>query len=263
MRKSSLIWGSALLLLGLLMLADSAGLRLPGGIRPLSIFWPAVLMLAGAWLITSVFLRGELKTEQASIPLEGAVEASVRISHGAGELKVTGGAAPGLLAEGTFVGGLEHSEDRDGSRLKVKMEPEQSMMMAVPPFEPRNWDLRLSTDVPMSLKLKMGANKAVVDLRQLRLTALKVETGASESQITLPERGRLRADFSLGAASLKIRVPEGAAARIRSSSGISDVQVDESRFPRSGDHYQSADYDTAPNAIEITVEAGAAEVHVF
>jgi hypothetical protein len=80
--------------------------------------------------------------------------------------------------------------------------------------------------------------------------------------VTLPSRGRLRADFDLGAASLDVIVPEGVSARIRASMGAADLNVNQARFPRSGNVYQSADFDTAANAVDITIDAGAAGIKV-
>lgn len=261
MRRSSLIWGALLLLLGLLMLADASGLRL-GGIRPMNFFWPVVLILLGGWMILGVTMRGQTTTGQASVDLQGAGEAAVKINHGAGELLIASGAGMGLLASGTFTGGLEQSSHLNGNRLEVHLSPPGPPFMFGPRFERYDWDLRLNPTIPMTLTLQIGADKAVVDLKDLQVTDLKVETGASQTEITLPARGRSRAKFNLGAASLTIRVPEGVAARIQASHGASDLKIDQSRFPRSGEYYQSPDYETAQNAAEIRIEAGAAEIRV-
>lgn len=263
MRRSSLGWGVVLLLLGALMLADASGLRLPGGARPLSFFWPLVLILLGAWMILGVTMRRRVMTsEQASVDLQGASEAAVTINFGAGELQISGGASLGQLVSGTFVGGLEQSSRRDGNRLNVRMNPPSPSFMFIPHFDGYDWDLRLNSEIPMALTMQMGANKADVDLSSMRVTDLKVETGASQASFTLPSRGRVRADFSLGAASLTVNVPAGVAARIRASHGVSDVKVDQNRFPRTGEYYQSPDFETAENAAEIKIEAGAAEIRI-
>jgi hypothetical protein len=262
MNRATFGWGAALLLLGLLMLADSAGFRLPGGARPLSFFWPILLILLGAWMILGVLRRGSLQNEQAFIDLQGASRAAVRISHGAGELYLKGGAGPGRLAEGTFTGGLEHSSGLSQGTLDVRMSPPTQSFMVFPRFDRHDWDVRLNSEIPMSLYLQMGANKSDIDLRNIKISSLHVETGASQTEVTLPARGRLRADFSMGAASLAILIPEGMAARIRISQGVSSVNVNEARFPRSGDHYQSRDYETAENSAEIKIEAGAAEIKI-
>jgi hypothetical protein len=110
--------------------------------------------------------------------------------------------------------------------------------------------------------LNVGANKSMLDLRDLNITDLKLETGASETRLTLPARGRFRADLDLGAASLEVTVPDGLSARIRASLGAADFKIDETRFPRSGGYYQSPDYDSAVNAVDMTIDAGAASIKV-
>jgi hypothetical protein len=265
MNKSSLGWGAILLLLGGLMLADEMGLRLPGGTAPMAFFWPLVLILFGGWMVLSVFLRGGAPaSESASVNLQGASEASVRVNHGAGELRIGSGTGMDELANGVFTGGLEQKSRFNGNTLEVRMSPpQQSFPFFFGNWERYDWDMRLNSRIPMALKLEMGANKTEADLHDLRLTSLKVETGASDTRIRLPAQGRFHADFSLGAASLTLTVPEGVAARIRVTTGVSGVSVNPSRFPRMGEYYQSPDYDTAPNAIDMKIEAGAAEIKVL
>jgi hypothetical protein len=262
MNRSSLGWGLALLLLGGLMLANAAGVRLPGGASPMDFFWPVLLIGLGGWLILGVFVRPRYASEQASIDLQGASEAAVRISHAAGELRITGGTGPGELANGTFAGGLEQAVKKEGQKLVARLNPPQSSFIMVPKFDRHDWDLRLNSEIPMALVLQTGADNALVDLSALLLTSLKVETGASQTQITLPCRGRSRADFNLGAASLRLTVPEGTAARVRVSQGVSSVRIDETRFPRAGDFYQSPDFEAAANAVDIKIDAGAADIIV-
>ena len=108
MRRSSLAWGVVLLLLGLLLFADAAGIRLPGGARPMEFFWPLVLILAGAWVIFGVLMRPQLQSEQAFVELQGAVEAVVEINHGAGELHIAGGAHLRHVALGVARGQHDH-----------------------------------------------------------------------------------------------------------------------------------------------------------
>ena len=65
-----------------------------------------------------------------------------------------------------------------------------------------------------------------------------------------------------GAADLKVTVPQGMAARIDVDAALSDVTVDQVRFPKTGGVYQSPDFDTAPRRIELSIKVGAADVHV-
>ena len=65
-----------------------------------------------------------------------------------------------------------------------------------------------------------------------------------------------------GAASLTIEVPAGVAARIRSRMALGSSQVDEARFPRVGDGYESPDYATAANRVDIDISGGVGSVKV-
>jgi hypothetical protein len=244
------------------MLADSAGVRLPGGARPMDFFWPVLLILLGGWILLGVIGRPGSYREQDDVDLQGASEAELHISHGAGELRIRGGAEVDKLASGTFSRGLEQSSRLEGQRLVARMSPPEAGVFLVPRLDRHDWDVRLNGAVPIALTLKTGANQAIVDLSGVRITSLRVETGASQTEVTLPARGRFHADFSLGAASLTVNVPTGMAARVRVSQGISDVKVDTARFPRNGDVYQSPDFESAPDAVEVKIDAGAAEIRV-
>ena len=264
MRNSQLFWGGILLLAGGFMLASEMGIKLPNGMSLMELLWPLGLILAGLWVLFSVFLRGKVDVEIASVDLQGANTASLKISHGAGELKIHSGAKPNELAHGSFAGGLEHKATRNGDRLEVHMRPAKDVM-DLPFFGPRvqlDWDVALNPQIPTALTLNVGANKSTLDLRDLNLTDLKLETGASDTRVTLPSNGRYRADFDLGAASLEVTVPDGLSARIHASVGAASLKIDESRFPRNGSYYQSPDFDSAAKSVDMTIDAGAASIKV-
>jgi hypothetical protein len=264
MKRNQLFWGIVLLLVGGLMLANEMGIKLPNGMSLTGLFWPVVLIFGGVWVLAGVFFRGNVETENASIDLQGASTASLKISHGAGELKIHSGANLNEFAHGSFAGGLEHKASRNGDRLEVRMRPAKDVM-EFPFFGPRtqlDWDIALNAEIPTALTLNVGANKSMLDLRDMNITDLKLETGASDTHLTLPARGRFRADFDLGAASLEVIVPDSLSARIRASFGMAGVSIDESRFPRNGSYYQSPDYDSAANAVDMTIDAGAASIKV-
>ncbi|MBL8101765.1 MAG: hypothetical protein JNM02_04480 [Anaerolineales bacterium] len=186
------------------------------------------------------------------------------LNHGAGEFRVHSGAGMNEMVRATITGGVEQKVNRNGDKLEVKMRPAHDFM-SIPFIGPSNqldWDVAVNADIPTALKLNLGANKSVIDLRDLNITDLKLETGASETQLTLPSKGRFIADLDLGAASLTITIPDGLSARIKASLGAADLKVDESRFPRSGGYYKSPDYETAANTTDITIDAGAASIKI-
>lgn len=65
-----------------------------------------------------------------------------------------------------------------------------------------------------------------------------------------------------GAGNVVVHVPAGVAAKVHATSGLGKVTVD-SRFSKiDGNTYQSADYDSAADKVEITAKSGAGNVSV-
>jgi hypothetical protein len=65
-----------------------------------------------------------------------------------------------------------------------------------------------------------------------------------------------------GMASSRLIVPAGVAARIRASGGLTSNQIDTDHFPRTGNAYQSPDYDTAQNKVDVDLSSGLGSVQV-
>lgn len=260
MSRNQLFWGCVLILVGGLMLASQMGVTLPNGNSLMSLFWPILLIGFGIWVLLSVFMRGKVETQSASIDLQGAQEARVRINHGAGEMRLHSGASGNDLLRGSFAGGLEYKTDINNGRLNVKLNPANDFVI-FPPFgfrEQLDWDVSFNPSLPISLDMNLGANRSVLDLQDLNITDIKLKSGASDTVITLPARGRLKLDCEIGAASLTIIVPEGVAIKAHASMGAGDFRVDRSRFPSD----ESPDYASAPNAVDIYVKGGAASVKI-
>ncbi|MBC7875613.1 MAG: hypothetical protein H7Y59_00465 [Anaerolineales bacterium] len=264
MRRNQLVWGVILLLVGGLMLANAMGIKLPNGMSPTELFWPALLIFGGLWVLIGVFFQGKGEVENAVIDLQGAASVGLKLNHGAGDLKIHSGALTNEFAHGSFSGGLDHKANRNGDRLEVRMRPVKDVF-DFPFFGPHNhinWDVSLNAEIPIALKLNLGANKSDLDLRDLNIASLDLDMGASDTKLTLPSKGRFHADLDLGAASLEIIVPEGLSARIHATIGAVDMQIDETRFPRNGRYYQTSDYDTAANTVDMNIDAGAASIKI-
>jgi hypothetical protein len=264
MKRVVVYWGIALIVVGVLLLLGALG------IIPASsgLIWPLLVIAAGAWLIWAALNRpGKIEVQEASIPLEDATRAQVSIHHGAGRLNIAPGASPGQLANGSFGGGLDFRADRSGNLLDVHMRiPDQGNRWANPwswSHAGLDWNVRLSSDVPLELELDTGAGTIEADLSALRLGALHLKTGASSSKLVLPANaGYTRVEVEGGAASVSLRVPPGVAARILSQGGASSTKIDLTRFPRTGNGYQSTDYEAAANKIDIQANMGAGSVEV-
>lgn len=264
MRRSGLFWGIILLIIGLLLLFSNLGIIT---IEIWSAIWAVLLIVVGLGILWSVLSGTDAQGHEVTIPLEGASSARIRVGHGAGRLRVEAGAAPDALVEGTFGGGLDYHVERKGDELDVEMSPPGTLTVLAPWNWGRDglgWLLRLNGDIPLSLAFETGASDARLDLSELRVTNLELETGASSLRVTLPARGgHTEARIEAGAASVSVHVPPEVAARVRLKGALASIEVDQARFPRTGRLYQSPDYGTAENRVDLEVEAGVGSLKVY
>jgi hypothetical protein len=265
MRRNGLFLGVFVILLGLVLLAINLGYVTA---RVWNFFWPAVLILLGAWFLWRPKLRQgtPLPVEHASFPLGSADEAAISIHHGAGKLNLHASSQPGELAGGTFAGGVQANQSMQGSKAVLEVRNPTMHIYGdswVGNGRGFEWNVGINSTVPMDLELHTGANELLLDLTETQIRNLLLETGASRSVITLPKSaGFTRATFKSGLAETVITVPEGVAALIDVKSGLSGIKVNEQRFPRVGEVYQSADYQTSANRVEIHVETGLGSVTI-
>ena len=260
--RGNLFWGIVLIFLAVLLLASQQG-WIKGDI--FGYFWPVVVILFGIWLLTGAFGRGRsTATAQAlSIPLENARSARIKLDHGAGRLNIQAGTASTELLNGSFGAEVDTRTHFDADQLQVKLR-NSPHFWAWYPGESLDWDIRLNGEIPLSLKIDSGASSTTLDLTNLKVVDLDIDTGASSTEVSLPANaGNTRVDIDSGASSLILHIPTGVAARIRVKSGIASVNVDANRFPRQdGGLYQSADYTTAANRADITIDTGVGSVEI-
>jgi hypothetical protein len=276
MKRWSFVAGAFLILIGVFSILQ-VGLNVLGiPFRIWWIFWPLALIGVGAWIILGVIRSGDhtpVTREQASIALEGAGEAAVKVHHGAGRLSIRAGAETGQLLSGSFGGGLDASRSNTGGKLTVDMkvrERDPSRYLFTIPWGRGwvpgmlDWDFALNASVPLSLALETGASESRLSLEGLMIRELHLKTGASSTTIELPSAaGFTRMSVESGAAAVKIRVPQGVAASIQVKSALAGIHVDRTRFPQSGGVYRSPDYDGAANRVEILVETGVGAIDIY
>jgi hypothetical protein len=261
MGRNAIFWGVLILLLGCLFLLDSLGVI---SINLGMIIFPLFIIAVGIWILWGTASKKTLETQHATVQLQGANRARVRIRHGAGRLHLKAGNAGGDLIVGDFGGGLDKNVIRSDDLLDVTLSlPARIFLPIWQPGNRLDWELALAPDVPIELELETGAGETSLDLSGLHVMRLRMNSGASSNRVTLPEcAGFTQVEFRTGAASLDIRIPEGVAARIRASGGLASILIDNNRFPRSGKVHQSLDYDTAANKIDVLVETGVGSVNI-
>lgn len=263
MRRGNLFWPTLLIAAGVLLLLNNLGIL---RVNVWGLIWPLALIAFGVSVLWRALFRRGIETEHAVVPLNGARRARVKIRHGAGKLQIYGGAGGLNLAEGDFGGGMELDTRHVGDDLEVEMSLPNVVFTPSDMFSggSLDWSVGMNREIPLMLDLETGAGKLELDLTDLQVTDLRLSTGASSTQVRLPaQAGQTRVDLSSGAASIVLHVPQGVAARIRTKGGLSSVKIDEHRFPRLGDTYQSPDFDMATNRVEVFAETGVGSIEVY
>lgn len=265
MNKSNVFWGVILVVAGTLFLLDNYGVISVS----LNIVWPIFLIVLGAFILLGRNWVGDEASDlkEISIPLGAAKEAHVVIEHGAGRILISGAAKGGNLMEGKF-----YSVDVKSDLLSGKAELRISSTIDFSPEwifpwnwggARRQWDFGLNPDIPIDLDIDSGASQVKLNMSDLKVRSLDIDAGASSVEVTLPKNaGYTDANIDAGASSIKVTIPQGVAARIRAEAGLGSVHVDQARFPRTGKGYESADYASAANKVDLRIEVGASSVNI-
>lgn len=264
MSRDNMFWGTILLLVGALFLANNLG-YLAFDFR---LLWPLFIIALGVYILVGrTWGPSHSESEHVTVPLDGAKEAYLKLEHGAGRLHLEGASGKNDLLSGDF-SAMRYTTRKDGGKLTVKMRTavEDAFFWAFPwnwHRGSREWNFSLNPDLPISMKIESGASDNRLDFSEIKLVDLDLDSGASSTNITLPKKaGHTKAEISGGAASFDITIPKGVAARIRVESGLGSLDIDEDRFPRSGKAYQSENYDSAANTLDLRVEVGVSSVTI-
>lgn len=262
MRTNTIFWGAMLILVGILLVFSNLGwisVNVWGLI--LSIF----LIFLGITILWGVIFTSDQSVEKVHLPLEDIQQARITLKHGAGRLEISAASSEEALLEGEFGGGVEVKTHQDGAigDVSLQVSPKGIVPFAWWPGGRIDWSVFLTPQIPLDLRLELGANEANIDLGELLVSELTLKTGASSTEITLPARaGFTHAKISSGAAAVGVRIPSNVSARIQTTTGLSEVSIDRQRFPRTGKAYQSSDYDTAENKVHLEIDTGVGSVSV-
>jgi len=261
--RARTFWGIALIVFGGLLLLERLGV-LPGSAW--SYVWPLALIGFGLIVLIGAVRKGVLPVTNAALPLGGAHSARVVIKHGAGQLRVDAGEASDMLLAGAFTGGVESQRNDHGEETDIELKMPSQAFAPWDWFNLREglaWDVQLNPTIPLKLSVDTGASSSHLNLTKLNVQRLDIHTGASSVEVTMPAHaGRTTARVESGVASVDIRVPDGVAARISGNVGMGELKVDQSRFPRHNGTYETPNFDTATDRIELDVQGGVGAVSV-
>jgi predicted membrane protein len=262
MRKSSIFWGLVLIVLGFLLMLSTFGIL---RINFWQLFWPAALIIFGAWFILRSILRKGTNavTQHISLPIENTTDAEITFKHGAGRLNVEASFLDTVLLEGDFTEGVEQKVIQNGNQAKVQLSAQPEILIPFGSREGLMWTVGLNRSVSLRLNFQTGASESTINLHDLKVSEVVLETDASKTTMTLPvNAGMTRVEVKSGAAAVDIIVPENVAGHIRVESALAGININNNRFPALGGVHESPGYATAPNKVDIFVSTRVGSVNI-
>lgn len=281
--------------------SETVNVRTHGKTRVLlvaSLIIPVLLIcvLAGFLLLGSN-TGSKVLTHTLSEPLGGATAVKVNIDTGDGNLtvdRITSGEP--VLASGD----LQHLENQGLPTRSVTMSSGQANFTVKAggggqpwlrlPWAACNgateWQIHINPSVQSDITAHTDGGNVMLNLAGMVITRVAADTGGGNMNLVLPDSaanlnvaaktgagdvtveigsgttGSSTINASSGAGNVVVRVPGSMAARIHASSGMGKAIVD-ARFSKVNDNtYQSADFDSAADKVEITVNSGAGNVSI-
>jgi hypothetical protein len=185
--------------------------------------------------------------EVEAIDRQGLEPVQVHLQMPAGELKLSGGASKLMEADFRY--------DESEGKLKISYQlstrgGQVDLIQAGRKFHIgrtyNEWDLRLGNNIPMELKIDMGAGQCDVKVGDLSLTKLEINMGAGQviADLTGDWKKDLDANIKGGVGNAIIRLPEDVGVRVRAKGGIGSISAGDLR--RQGDEYSNEIYGKSP-----------------
>ena len=263
MKRYRLTWGIVLLCFGSLLLLDNLGVFSFLGVSIWKLIWPLALIALGVWVLWASrggFDYGE--EQEITVPVGSAERYAVEVRYGAGELYIDGKFGAEDLVYCKSYGSLRHEVKDSGDKTQVKL----WSPAYIGPFRfmnRRKWNVVLDGSLPCDLTLTTGACDTKVDLSDTLVKSLRVDTGASSTRIILPDNaGMTEVRGSGGTASLSLIIPSDVAAHIEVKGGIYSSNINQNRFPRHGNAYESPDYESADNKVDVKLHMGVGSINI-
>lgn len=213
----------------------------------------AILLLGGAvWLTTQrveVAARYTHFKETYSSQTEAV---GYDLSLDVGELVLDADAGRGIL----ITGSLTPDNNLDELDLKAGMATYQldSSRPAFFPYTAR-WELALTPDLPVDLKIHNGAGEMTIDLEGIDLQSLLANQGVGRMVVTLPENSEDAILIKQGVGIIRVLIPAGGRIAVDAQNGLSSVDFP-AGFELDDGYYVTSGATSANADLLITVEQG-------
>jgi len=207
---------------------------------------------------------GPLEHSSQSVDLRGAKSVEADIEMGAGEIVMRGAAAGLMDADFRYRGNakpeVRYDVAGDRGALTVRQSPTQRHMGG---NDKDQWDLRLNEDIPLDLRVKLGAGEGRLNLGSLALRSVRVEMGAGELKLDLTghPRGDVNVEVHGGVGSATVKLPRRARLDVEAHGGIG--QINAQGLTKRDGRWVNEPEGRSEGSMRVTVNGGIGEINLI
>lgn len=204
------------------------------------------------------------KTEHQKIARDKSEMSRVEFTLAAGELDVSGGTQELMEGDFTYADPSFQPQIRyNNSSFRSLLQLEQRPQRTTSGHAESKWNVRLNEEVPLDVKVKMGAGESRLNFGKLNLRSVEVEVGAGAVKLDL--RGTPKHDYDVkvrgGVGEATVWVPKSARVTADAAGGIGDIEVH--GFQQKNDHYENEPNKDAQVRIHLDVKGGIGSIKLY
>jgi len=210
------------------------------------------------------YYSGDLQHQSRTVDRQGAKSVNVSLETSSGEFNISGGSSHLLDADFNYSDSYEaprvdYNVAGGVGHLGISQDNQDVHFNAAH----NQWNLRFSNDVPLELKVEMGAGRGQLRLRDMPVTRLEMSMGAGQADLDLTgdRKNDLVADLEGGVGQVTIRLPRKIGVVVRASGGIGAVDAHGLRH-QDGEYTNEA-YGKTPATIRLTVQGGVGQISLI
>jgi hypothetical protein len=196
-----------------------------------------------------------------TVDLKDAKSAHAKLEMGAGQLTINSGATHFMDADFNFTDSydeprVDYSVANGVGQVTITQDSRSVHMGR----SQNDWNLHFNKDVPLELRIDMGAGQGNLHLRDVPITRLDLNIGAGQVDVDLTgdRKADLSADIEGGVGQADIRLPKNVGVIAHASGGIGSIEVH--GLKRDGDSYTNEAYGKSPTTIRLKVEGGIGQI---
>ncbi|MBS4190573.1 hypothetical protein KHA94_10305 [Bacillus sp. FJAT-49705] len=211
-------------------------------------------------------VNGKEKDFEIHVQKDKAEKLDITLDAGIGEINVSGEAKD--WAEGVIEYNIDDLKPKvkykhTGNTGKMTIEQSDGKVLGIKKGRIKNtWDLQLTNDVPINLKVKTGATETDLDLQGLKLSKLDIDGGVGDITVDLSGdwQESFDVDLEMGVGRSTIILPKDVGVKIISSKGIGQSNFNGFISEGNGVYVNEA-FENADVKIVVNTELGVGEAN--